>query len=503
MENQLNDLPEETLPSQASEQDERDQQPKENSDSEKEKEVTLYSEEYTSLEVKEVPIEQIDVSLPAGKQAAMIRRRAQLPEDIENSRSLEEALYTDTMTLGLQTRMNNDIFHDALAPETTDEWKQVVKSEEGVIGATRPKFKDTDIKLTGEKAVLRLRSLLNRGGQITIPLWHSGFFATFNAPTEEEILAFHDTITNERIQLGRKIYGAALANESVYVNKAVLDFAMDHLVDTNLVDGREGFMRELSALDIQHVAWGLACVIYQNGFNFARAIITDDPNEHKVQTGKINVTKLQRTRRDLLTEKQIRHMSRRNQRVSPEALKAYHDEFTRGVPREIQLTENVKVTLEVPKAITHIDAGYSWVDGIVEMIDESFHVNGIDERNRKITTLSKATQLRQYDHWVKKISVYNQNYDKWEDFERDEEYTVEMMLGDLSSDDELRKKFFDEVRNYMNDSTISLIAVPTASEQEDKVAPNRFPSLFPIDCVSVFILLLSRRRQSVEIRSSL
>lgn len=116
---------------------------------------------------------------------------------------------------------------------------------------------------------------------------------------------------------------------------------------------------------------------------------------------------------------------------------------------------------------------------------------------------SKATQMRQFDHWVKDISILNPYSGEWELNERDEEDTVELMLAENSSDDELRKKFFEGVREYMNDSTVSLIAVTTGSPQENELALPRFEELFPIDVVAVFITLLTRRVEAVDVRSYL
>lgn len=499
----VNDIPEDDLPEVAS----IPAEPKvEKIEEEVDPTFGKSPEEWASVEVKEIDLEDVDITLPAGKQSEIIERRAMLPTDPSDAKDIEEAVYTQTLSLGSQTRMKNDLLYAAVEGENATNWVQAVAHEEGKIGATRPRVKDTDVKVSGSRAVLRMRSLLGIGGQLTIPLWHSGFFATFNAPSEEAILALHNQITSERVALGRHIYGASLANEAVYVNKILLDFAYDHLVDTNLVDGKEGFLRELSALDIQHVAWAMACLMYQNGFNFARAIITEDPTEQQVQTGKINVTKLQRTRRDLLTEKQIRHMAKRNQRVSKEALEVYRNEFTRGIPREVKLTDDISVVLSVPTAIAHIDAGYAWVEGIVSMVDASFNVgHGVEERNRQINTLSKATQMRQFDHWVKEIRIKKPSHlgEGYDCFERDDEFTIEMMLAELSSDDSLRKNFFEGVRNYMNDSTISLIAVPVASDLESEAALPNFKELYPIDAVAVFILLLTRRQQSVVDRSTL
>lgn len=450
---------------------------------------------------------EIGISLPDGTQEDMIKKILSMPtldpnnkESMEHySKNADQYLYAQALREGYGMRMKNDIYR-SLAEKRGSNFQQVPVFEGGAIGAMKPRFNDTGLKLTGEKALLRVRSLLGTGSQISIPLPHSGFWATFNSPNEDSILNFSNNLTNEKISLGRKSNGAALANESVYTNEAVIQFAFDNLVDTNLTTGRDGFIENLSALDLQHVAWGLACAIYQDGFDFARPIITDDPQEFKVQTGHINVTKLQQIDTSSLTDKQLRILANRNQRVSPETLKIYHDEFTRGQPREVILDDRRKVTLKVPTISQALDAGHSWVDSIVNMIDASYNMSD-DKRNEKINEQSKASQMRLFDHWVDKISVLNPLDNKWVENERDDQMTIELILADWSKEDKIRKVFFDAVKQYIDDSTIGIICVTAASEKENKLALPRFEELYPIDAVAVFLLLLTRKTWVIVNRS--
>lgn len=460
----------------------------------------------SSLKAILVPEDTVgtDIYLPAGRQSDILTARIKYPERLEDIPGQREAMYADMLSRGYMARTFNDLYWRRVSGEAGKDWVQAVKSEQGLLGAIRPKVASTTTKATGTAAVNRIRTLLGKGSPITIPLWHSGFYATFNSPDEDAILALYNRITTDRVSLGRKIFGAALANESAYTSKVILDFAVEHLVDTNLVNGKEDFLEKLSSLDIQHVAWGLACAMYQNGFDFARAVITEG-NETLMQRGKVNVNKLQWTHYSSLTEKQLRHMHyTRTKRISDEALAMYKAEFSRGQPTEYNLNDDIKITLSVPSAIQHLDAGYSWVEGIVQLIDSSFSVEGGPrERDAFIYRQSKATQLRQFDHWVNKISIRVPGTDDWEDFERDDDQTVELILAQLSEDDSIRTTFFNLVRDYLEQSTVSIIAVTTASEVEQKEALPRFAELFPIDAVAVFTLLSTRRALLVESRETL
>lgn len=460
-------------------------------------------------DIREVSLENVDIALPSGTQRDMLNRRAVEPRDIRDSATTEQAVFIQSLENGYTARMNNDLYHREVHGDRASHWAQVVEADGALIGARKPAIKETGVRLTGREAKNRVRSLLGLGGSISIPLYHSGFWVEFESPDEEAILAFHNRVTQDRIALGRKLSGAALANESVHLNKTVLEFCLDWISSTSLKEGKEAILDNLSALDIQHMAWGLACAIYQNGFHFARPVLTENEDEHAIQTGHINLTKLQWVDSTLLTPKQRQILRSHRAKVSKETLDVYREEMRVGSERVVELSEQVKVTLAVPTARQHVEAGLNWVDGIVEMIDESFTITGgIDERNQYINRQSKSTQMRQFDHWVKAVHVRNPaaaetSDNAWEVYERDELGTVELLLGDLSTEDNIRQLFFNSVRDYMNDSVIALIATTAGSEYEEQESMKRFANLYPLDAVAVFFQLLTRRVALVEQRSSL
>ena len=75
-------------------------------------------------------------------------------------------------------------------------------------------------------------------------------------------------------------------------------------------------------------------------------------------------------------------------------------------------------------------------------------------------------------------------------------------MNDLSKDDDLRAKFFSEIKRFIDDSTVAIIAVPAYNATEEKLALPRFEMLFPIDAVAVFLLLLVNRAMAVTYRSN-
>lgn len=374
------------------------------------------------------------------------------------------------------------------------QFRQAVPSERGPLTAAAPNFKDSEnTKLTGERAVLRVRALLNMGSIVQIPLWHSGFWLSLKAPSEGDMLELNRRLMDEKVSLGRTTYGLAYANTSVFFVAAIMDFAMTHYYDSSLKDNSQANVRsKISSLDIPLIAWGLACVIWPRGFQYARAVIDGEVN--RTIKERLNVGKLLWTDVSSLTPWQVSHMAQRSgNTMTNEAVQRYRDEFTRGKGRTIELRDNLKVTVAVPSMDDYLASGQKWVNNIVRMVDAALAVPpDSNERDTIIYDHGKATNMRQYRHWVESIEVGTNVIE--------DEETLDQTIDVLSADDDIRAKYFQGIRDYMEDSTIALIAVPAATEQEESGMP-RFPHLLPLDAVSTFFTLLVQKIAQIQNRN--
>jgi len=185
-------------------------------------------------------------------------------------------------------------------------------------------------------------------------------------------------------------------------------------------------------------------------------------------------------------------MSKRTDKFTDEDLKRYEQEHQRGGDFTITLAEGLRAKLHVPTIAQYEKSGFTWVDGIVKLLEGSLGVSlKGKERDDYITDQGRLTALRQYSHWVNRIEV---GEDAIEDYE-----TIEALLGTLSSDETISKNFFEAVGKYIDDATISVIALPKyqcpacGGEQRADVHEKKHPHLLPIDVVRVFFTLLDQR----------
>jgi hypothetical protein len=401
---------------------------------------------------------------------------------------------------GFEISPEEDMFDGSVSREDAA-WRQSVKGSIGPMAAARPKFTaHEDRKLSGVQAVLRIQGLLGQGGIIQIPLWHSGFWITISTPSEGELLELERRISDEKILLGRVSNGRVFSNTSVFIANHIVDMLMGKIFDSSLKEQSPRKIRSLiRSHDIQHIAWGLACSIWPNGFKYARAILGETTDKHKVITEELNLSKLQWTDTSCLTERQIAHMSRRQSgAMTTESLEIYRNDFLKAQPSLFKLSDSISVLLSVPDVDTYLASGQRWINDIVATNDRLF---GMDQdettRNNYMIDQSRATSVRQYGHWVKGIVLDGHEADPY--LMEDQPEVVEDMLNKMSANDSVRNAFFESVTTYMEDSTISVIAVPTVSASEEDVYP-RFPHLLPIDALTTFFSLLAQKTQRIRSR---
>ena len=374
-------------------------------------------------------------------------------------------------------------------------WEQSVKSERGAIQASRPKQEDSaGVSLKGEAGVLAVRQQIGLGGIIRIPLWHSGFHITLKTPTDAAILELERRLTDEKVLLGRMTNGMLFSNTSVFIASYLVDFAMQHLYATSL-RSKDNIAEKIVSHDIQHLAWGLATAIWPTGFQYVRSVLGETDAQNKVVKDKIMVGKLQWTDTSQLSKWQINHMtSVVNGSMTDDSLKKYREEFLNQTPRKVQITDKLSITLKVPTLAEHIASGQKWINGIVVMTDQVFGMEqDLDERNKFIYEQGQATYMRQYAHWIEAIELSNGAI--IEDPE-----TIDATIDALSADDTIRNKFVDAVVKYIEDTTVSMIAVPTVAASEEQKYP-RWPRLLPIDAMATFFTLLDQKVSQIRARS--
>ncbi len=413
--------------------------------------------------------------------------------------NVEGREWANVVSEGLENSTYGDVYKDTLS-DTAAEFRQYIDTNGKKLHGQSPKFKDVNNQnLKGERATIRLVNHLGMGSLFQVPLWHSGIWVTFKPPSDTEIIELNRIMLSDKIKFGRYTYGLAFSNISVYTVNRLVDFCLSHIYDMSVKseDINIGNIKDhINCQDIPILIWGLVCTMYPRGFNYKRACINDIEKCTNVVTETLNVFKLQWTNTEAISDWQKGFMSDRQARQKTlDEITRYKTELTKLQSKKIlinkDLSNEVAFTIKAPTLSEYVTSGYKWVSGLVDNIDSSLSLdNDDDERNQYIISKGQATSMRQYIHWIESIE-YGSNI-------IDDRETLEATLDILSSDDDVREEFIDAIVKYINESTISVIGIPSfdcpkCNKDQCVDSYPKVVDIIPLDVSQLFFDLLLQR----------
>lgn len=435
------------------------------------------------------------VSLPSAT-AEEVREAAAKVPNIDVTDSEEGREWSDALTKGIQLNSFNNLFNSTLK-DSKSNFKQSVSYNGSELMAKKPTLPDySNTKVSGERGVMRVMQFLGSGTIFQVPLWHSGFWITFKAPSEADIVELHRMMVSDKITFGRATHGLAFSNVTSYTTDRLVDFALSHIYETTVSSKDdltiEQYKEIIACQDIPNLVWGIVATMYPKGFAYQRACINDPLKCNYVLKETLNIARLQWPDDSALTEWQKSHLSHRGSRSRDlESIKRYKDELMKTQSRTVKLgngEQSLSIVLRTPSIAQHVASGYKWISNISDMVTSALgDTASADERNNYITRHGQATVMRQFAHWVERIE-FNENV-------MDDIDSIELLFDTLSADDVYRDDFITEVSKYINESTLSVIGIPTfdcPSCSTPQVLDQPLPkhvNVLPLDANQLFFAL--------------
>lgn len=448
------------------------------------------------------------VSLPANY-LTVVRSNVDSASNVSLTDSYESRKWADGIGEGLKIVTQSSVFVDTLALEGSD-YRQFLNHNEKKINGAAPKLPSVEnSELTGERASIRILSTLGLGTLFTTPLYHSGIWITFKAPSESAVIELNRLLISDKIRFGRATYSLAFSNLTSYTVDRLLRFAFDHIYDCTLrVEDASGTSRNLTTLlretvscqDIPTILWGLVCTMYPKGFQYSRSCIDHPDKCNYVAEEILALSKLQWLDNTALTERQKTHMSvRRAGSKSIRDIELYKEELGRAQSKQITIKSNndvdINFVLKTPNINEYIDAGQRWVSHLVSLVEQTLDADADEtEKNTLIFQHGRASTMRQYAHWVDSIEVETNSVKEKE--------SIDAILEGFSSDDIIRQSFIKKIVEYINASAISVIGIPVfecpvcGKGQENNMLP-RHVDVIPLDVQQLFFALATRRIEKV------
>ena len=402
----------------------------------------------------------------------------------------------------------NDAFFPAMNRKDS-EWNQVPQfGERKLVAAMAAQPEHQNKELKDSQALMYAMSALNLGTPVQAPMWHSGFWVSFRPASEDAWVNFNDRITSDKIRIGRNSSGLSFSNINAIFTERALEFALDHMLDHNIRleagTSRRDIFKKLKTGDIPAFLWAFLMANYPNGYPISRGCSAAIGNCTEVIKETLNLRILQVTDTSVLEERHKAHMAKNySNGVTEKEVEEYQSTLLPIQPREITIMENnnfsLRASIAMPSAEDYILSGHRWFDGIVDMVNGILSKDATDrQREQTYQHYAKASILREYSHWIKEIYL-NSNVVK-------DLLTLENLLAELTPHGELRKNFYDRVSNYIEQSAMSVIAIPNygcpkcGKLQHEQKEGDRFVDCIPLDVAEAFFNLALLRMLEITSR---
>lgn len=404
---------------------------------------------------------------------------------------------SDLRLVNLTRNLSNiwqDLYFDNIDKE--GDWGQFVPHGESRLGPG--KVRPENMK----DPILAIRASFGQGSVVQIPLWNTGLWISFRAPTVSALLDFDTRSRAEKINLGRSTNGLAYSNSEVYTVEAYMQFALEHVVSVNYKfetsDTVQELMDVISARDYQQVIWGLLCAMYPDGYPFRQPCVANPDACSHIDELVLNFARMGFVDRSKFTDNQKLLMASRRSKRDRKWLEEYQKQFT-FFEKRVTLNDSLTAVLRVPTLSEQIDAGHVWVNGIIDATNSAFgHQLSEMERVKHIMRSGVLSNLRQYSHWV---SHFEHTPDP-DDAPRiiDSLEDKDRLLDLLSEDPEISTMLNNEIIEWLRTSTVSYVALPKIKCPSCQGEPSNseHPYLIPLDVGYIFFTLAAFKINLIE-----
>lgn len=387
---------------------------------------------------------------------------------------------------------------DAYTPELTkrkgSKWRQEVEDPLNIGGKLAAKLVETGDKNSPFYAA----SLTGAVSIVQIPLFASGFWIAIRSPKLGDYVKLDERLGADKIAIGRESSGQIYSNLEVYTINYIVDFILERVYWVSLPNKDPKLIKSLmKSIDIPQLIWGICVAMYVKGYPLSQPCLADPENCQHVSRAMINLGKISWTDIAALTDEQVAHMAKaRTETMQPESVLEYQKQFVFPAERLFYCgNRKNQIRLGIPSVADHVQIGTGWIQGIVADTQKAFGKEISDnERLQYMDKQARSTFLRQFSHWVEAVIVDDGDGNSFEITAREK---IDDYLEEICAEPDLSEMFISKVLDYIRAATVTLIAINKEPcpkcQKEIPDELTKHPELIPLDVVSLFFTLRSRK----------
>lgn len=451
------------------------------------------------------------LDLPSASQGTQEKLMATFP-NLKDMKNKDDVRWGQTFMQSMQMVPANGAIDGSLSREGSD-WRQGVEINGDVIRSAIPRFKQPNNSvLAGEQAMQMSFTHMGLGDFFHAAMWNSGFWITFKPAPEVVWLNINRILGQDVSGISRQTYGMLHSAATSLAVSTIINSLLPYVYATSVNNNELAIAdipKYLSNHDEHDFIWGFISANYPQGVTIERSCIVDPNVCRETISERLEIPELQVVDNTILPEVNKIHMrSRGHGSMSLKSVLEYQERLLSASDSVITLKgsngKEAKLTLSVPTSDKKSRMSNAYVAEIQEAILATVTADiPMSQREPLYEEQMTATELRLYQHWVKKIELSDDRNNIIED-----ETAIASTLGGWTRDPVLRQQFFDEMGNFINRSNISAIGMEPAKCPKCGGDHNR-PSqrvrgkidYIPLDMIQVFSYLAEYKTRLILARA--
>lgn len=258
--------------------------------------------------------------------------------------------------------------------------------------------------------VRRIQSRLGIRNEASSFLVHSGLHVEFESSSALDTSLLLDKIVEERSDASRESLGYSLETTDVHQNSAIMNFAYDSLINTNLGEiSKDAFEEMVSVFDLDNIKIALASTIYRDGFEIFRSCISDklgdkEPCGHR-DSYLIHSRRTRIIKWDRLSDHQKVRATRKEERVDIKTINEYKANLNPTVTKFVPIGDGLFVKLRDPSYADYKRISTQWVDLVVNASKSlpSMDDRGNNPRTAYVARANERAKIMRLAHFVEGI----------------------------------------------------------------------------------------------------
>lgn len=386
-------------------------------------------------------------------------------------------------------------------------------------------------QLSGNIAKRYLTKLTKTGSTTKFPLWHSGITLTIDPFTEQEMLDLNVALASHQITLGMETRGASFTGDDVHIASPIVDFILEHVVDSNLKDwNRTSLNKLISSKDIPALAAGALSAIYPSGYPVFHPCVTTNENNEPCKyniiakrkdngdyapDSKVDFTKILWVIDDAVSYEDRLHMTGGSRSKTQEEIKAYQTRLAGRISPDSKRatiwtketvggTVTIEVIFKTPSIAEYANTSNVWINSVKKMAEAALSVdedltnqNKDEKRNKLLNSYATVIDLVKHAGWIDYIAIKEPDLAEKVISEvaaiKDSLETFIMLEG-------VKETFEKAVQRYKEESIIAWTGIQNYECpvcKKGQTDPNsKTPSLIPINMLGYFFSTMALRRQT-------